>query len=99
MNVQINAVNFNADKKLEEFAKQRVNKLVHFYDDIISSEVFLRVEKTTEVENKFAEIRLVIRGYDLFAKKQSKTFEEAIDLACEALRTQIKKHKEKIRGK
>jgi putative sigma-54 modulation protein len=99
MNVQINAVNFNADKKLEEFAKQRVNKLVHFYDDIISSEVFLRVEKTTEVENKFAEIRLVIRGHDLFAKKQSKTFEEAIDLACEALRTQIKKHKEKIRGK
>jgi putative sigma-54 modulation protein len=40
----------------------------------------------------------MVRGNDLFAKKQCKTFEEAIDSSVEALRKQIKKYKEKLRG-
>ena len=35
------------------------------------------------------------KGHEFFAKKQCETFEEATDLACEALRTQVKKFKEK----
>ena len=36
---------------------------------------------------------------DLFVKKQSKTFEESVDLACEALRKQLIKKKEKVKAK
>jgi len=43
-----------------------------------------------------AEIKLSVPGNDIFAKKQCKTFEEATDLAVEALRRQLKKHKEKL---
>jgi putative sigma-54 modulation protein len=46
-----------------------------------------------------AEISLNVPGSDLFAKKQAKTFEEAVDLACEALRKQLIKKKEKVRAK
>ena len=45
--------------------------------------------------NKVAEIRMHGKGHEFFAKKQCETFEEATDLACEALRTQVKKFKEK----
>ena len=37
----------------------------------------------------------VFPGKELFAKKQCKSFEEATDLACEALRKQVTKHKQK----
>ena len=42
-----------------------------------------------------AEIKINAKGQELFSKKQSLSFEESIDLACEALKTQIKKYKEK----
>ena len=74
----------------------KVNKLQLFFDNIIASEVFLRVDKDQEKENKLAEIKILIPGKELFAKKQCKTFEEATDLAVEALRRQVRKHKGKL---
>ena len=97
MNIMVNSVRFDADKKLIDFANQKVKKLGQFYDEIIGAEVFLRLENTQELENKIAEVKLIIPGNDLFAKKQCKTFEEAIDLSVDALRRQIDKHKEKIK--
>lgn len=99
MNVQINAVKFKADKKLEDFIQSKVNKLTQFYDGVIGSEVTLKVDASEKPENKVTEIRLKIPGNDLFAKKQTDSFEESTDIAVEALRRQLKKHKEKIRGK
>lgn len=98
MDIKINSVHFDADKKLLKFVNDKINKLVKFYESIIGAEVFLRLENTQEMENKVAEIKIIISGNDLFAKKQSKTFEEAIDNAVEALRQQIIKHKDKIKG-
>ncbi|MBL4903270.1 MAG: HPF/RaiA family ribosome-associated protein [Desulfocapsa sp.] len=37
-------------------------------------------------------------GKELFAKRQCKSFEEAIDTALEAIKRQMKKHKEKQRA-
>ena len=41
------------------------------------------------------DIRLVVRGNDLFASKQADTFEEAVMLTIDALKTQISRNKEK----
>ncbi len=98
MNVKINSVHFKADKKLEAFIKDKLQKMPTVYDGVIGSEVMLKLENTETRDNKIVEIRLIIRGYDLFAKKQAKTFEEAADTAMEALRRQLVKHKEKVRG-
>lgn len=97
MDIKIHSVRFDADIKLINFIKSKVSKLVQFNDDIIAAEVFLRLENSQDMENKIAEIKLDIPGNNLFAKKQSKTFEEATDLAVEALRRQVKKKKEKLR--
>jgi putative sigma-54 modulation protein len=98
MNVKIHSVKFDADSKLLNFIDEKVNKLEVFYDDILSAEVFLRLEKDTqERENKIVEIKLDIPKNPLFSKKQCKTFEEATDQTVDALRKQLIKHKEKIR--
>lgn len=98
MNVRINAVRFDADTKLVQFIEKKVNKLARYFDDIINAEVFLKVENTAELENKVVEIKLDIPGSDLFASKQSKSFEESTDIVVDALKQQILKHKDKLRG-
>lgn len=98
MNTKIQSLHFDADKKLLEFIQERVDKLTHYHDGIISSDVILRIDKSDGVDNKVAEIRIHIPGNDLFAKKQCKTFEEAVDTSIDALKIQVKKRKEKIKG-
>jgi putative sigma-54 modulation protein len=98
MNIKIQSVHFDADKKLLDFTSEKVNKLEKFYEGIVSAEVTLRLEKDQDMENKVAEIRLEIPGYDSFAKKQAKSFEEAIDECADALKKQLTKQKEKMRG-
>ena len=98
MKVNINAVHFKTDKKLDSFITEKVEKLSDMYDGIIGSEVTLRVNNGEDHDNKITEIRLLVPGNDLFAKKQSKSFEEATDIAVDALRKQLVRHKEKQRG-
>jgi putative sigma-54 modulation protein len=100
MEIIINSVHFAADKKLMDFVNKKVNKLDTFYDGIINAEVTLKLLKPETTRNKMAEIKLSIpaNGY-LFAKKQADTFEEATDLAIDALRKQLEKFKEKLKGK
>lgn len=98
MKVNITSLHFKTDKKLELYIKEKVEKLHGLYDGLIGSDVTLRVEKNEKEGNKIAEIRLQIPGNDLFAKKQSKTFEQSTDGAVEALRKQLVKFKEKQKG-
>ena len=98
MTINIQSVHFYADKKLLGFVNEKVSKLNTFYDGIINSEIILRLDKSSTSENKIAEIKMHGKGQEFFAKKQCATFEEATDLACEALKTQVKKYKEKING-
>lgn len=98
MKLKVQSIHFDADKKLIAFIEERVDKLIRFYEDIIDGEVFLKLDKSQSQENKITEIKLNTKGKLLFAKEQSKSFEESTDTAVEALRKQIMKHKEKMRG-
>jgi len=98
MNIRIKAVKFDADSKLEDFIQKKVSKLGRFFDDIITAEVFLKLENTPDLENKVVEVKLDVPGSDLFARKQTRSFEESTDEVVDALKQQILKHKEKQRG-
>lgn len=97
VNLKISSVHFDADKKLLEFVKERVDKLGNYYDKIIDGDVILKIDNNSTGENKIAEIKLSVPGNEIFAKKQCKSFEEATDTALLALKRQLKKHKDKIR--
>lgn len=93
MDVKVQSVNFTADQKLLSFVNDKVGKLATFTNSIVSSEVFLRLDQSSEKENKIAEVKLQIPGKELFAKKQCKSFEEATDLAVSALKKQVERNK------
>jgi putative sigma-54 modulation protein len=97
MKVNTQSVNFNADEKLIDFIQKRMDKLDQFYDKVIQSDVFLKVENTSEKENKIFEARLSVPGDTIIVKKQCKSFEECTDLAVSSLERQLKKRKEKLR--
>jgi len=100
MNIQIHSVKFDADRKLLDFVNQKISKLSRYSNDIIAIEVFLRLDNDQDQENKLVEIKVDYPpGAPLFAKKQSKTFEEATDNVIDALKKQITRQKEKMRGK
>ncbi|MEI6124588.1 MAG: ribosome-associated translation inhibitor RaiA [Bacteroidota bacterium] len=98
MKVNITSVHFKTDQKLEDYINEKVEKLSGIFEGLLTSEVTLKIDKNEKEGNKVTEIRLVIPGYDLFAKKQSKSFEHATDIAVEALRKQLVKHKGKVKG-
>ena len=91
MKVQIHSIHFDADKALLAFLEAKIQKLTTFNDSIISGDVFLRIEKSNERENKLVEIKLHLPGKELFAKRNSTTFESAANEVTEALRRQILK--------
>ena len=98
MKIRVQSIHFTADVKLLDFIQKKADKLDQFFDQIISGDVYLRLEKTEDEANKITEIKLAIPGNDLFAKEQCKSFEEATDKAVESLRRQLEKHKEKVRS-
>jgi len=99
MNITVQSIHFDADKKLINFIQRKVDKLDQFYDQFIGGECYLRLENVEHEANKVTEFKMNIPGNQLFAKGQAKSFEEATDLAIESLRRQINKHKTKTRTK
>jgi len=95
MNIKIHSLRFDADIKLINFVESKVGKLDQYYNNIIGAEVNLRIDNSESEGNKVADIKVLIPGNDLFSKRQAKSFEEATDLAIEALKKQLKKTKEK----
>ncbi len=91
MDIQIHSIHFDADRGLLDFIKSKLNKLITFNNEIISADVFLRIEKNDERENKLVDIKLHVPGKELFAKKHASSFEAAVDEVTEALRRQVVK--------
>lgn len=97
MNVQIQTVRFDADQKLVDHIQKKLEKLKTFHDKITGVEVYLKLDSLSEkVRDKVAEIRVSIPKHSLFAKSESKIFEESFDNAFASLVEQIKRQKQKM---
>ncbi len=97
MDIKINAVGFSASAQLEDFIQKKLAKLEKYNDAILGVEVALKLEKDDNLENKVAEVNVSIKGQDVFAKKNAKKFEEAIDELYDVIKRQLVKIKEKER--
>ena len=84
MDIQIHSIHFDADKDLLAFIKSKLNKLITFNNSIISADVFLKIEKNNEMENKLVDIKIQVPGKELFAKRHATSFEAAVDKVTEA---------------
>ena len=94
MNVKIQSVKFDADKRLVDFIQAKMDKMDRFVE---RAQVTLRIDKDDEQGNKVAIVKIDVAGDELLAERRCKTFEEAIDLCLDAIKKQIDKYKEKRR--
>ena len=62
MNVQIQAVKFDADRKLIEFVEAKMAKLDRFIERATGADVILKLDKDNEKGNKVAIIRIEVPG-------------------------------------
>lgn len=97
MKIYVHSAGFTAGKSEIDFAEQKVTKLLRFEEDIQDADVTLRIDNSS-AERYVAEIRLVVKGDELFASKSGDSIQEAIDESVDALRGQLLKRKGKIRG-
>jgi putative sigma-54 modulation protein len=96
MKVHIQSVHFDADRKLIEYVKRKLEKLSGFTDRIIQVNVYLKLDNVVHyIKDKVAEIRVHIPRHSFFVKSTSKSFEQSFDDAFNSLVIQIKKNKEK----
>lgn len=89
MQIIIQSPHVSPTEALTKFVKNKIGKLSHMYDRIKSAEVFLKIEKSDSADDKVCEIRLSIPGNDLFVKKQSHTFQDAVTKVVDALHGEI----------
>jgi putative sigma-54 modulation protein len=97
MNTVINSVGFVADVKLKDLLNKKMEKLITFNDEIISKEVYLKLDSNQSVKDKVIELKVHVPGKTLFVSESTKSFEESLDQALEVMIRQIKKEKEKAR--
>lgn len=99
MEIKIQAVRFDATEKLQAFVEKKVEKLTKSFEDIQSAEVTLKVVKPATAMNKETSLEVIVPGNKLFVEKTCDTFEEGVDQCVDAMKVQLSKYKEKLRGK
>ena len=94
MNISITSRKFKARDSLKDFINSEVVSLERFYDDILSADVVLSYQNTSN-SIKSAEIILKIPGMILKAAEDSDDYKKSISSAVEKLSRQLKKIKTK----
>ena len=86
-----------ASETLENFAKEKLNKLADKYQMVIRADVFFKKENTTSDETgMICNIRLSLPGPRLFAEASHGNFRDSISESVNDLERQLRKRKEKM---
>ncbi|MCF0174309.1 MAG: ribosome-associated translation inhibitor RaiA [Bacteroidales bacterium] len=93
MEIKIQSVKFDADKRLVDFVNKKVERIAKFSEEITSVDVVL--ELLPDRENKCAKLKVHIPGNSLVVERHAKTFEDAITAAADTMKENIVRAKEK----
>ena len=89
MKIRIQSFSFHASDELIDLAESTLNKLSQYRDQIKEAQMTLTIDPSEPIEVKVCEVRLGLHGYDLFAREQCQSFEEAILKAGDALQQRL----------
>ena len=96
MEVRIQAIHFEISERLESFINKKIDKLVRRNENVVGADVNLTVIKPETAMNKEVILKIAVPQHeDVVATKVADSFEEAVDLALEAIDRQLEKLKQK----
>ena len=97
MNINFQAVHFDADEKLLALVENKVSKLQTFHDKITRVEVFLKLDNLVHtIKDKVVEIKVHIPKQDCFVKASTKSFELSFEQALDSVINQLKKKTDRV---
>lgn len=96
MEIRIQGIHFDVTEKLTAFINKKAEKLVRRFPAINYIDVNLSVIKPETAMNKEAVVKVIVpHQAEQVATKVADTFEEAVDVAIEAIERQLEKDKNK----
>jgi len=98
MNITIKSHHVNITGALKDYAHKKVEKILKFFDNIQDVIIELDIRDNSDEDSRqFAAGILHASQTVLRAEEASRDMYASIDLVCEKLAQQLKKHKEKLR--
>ncbi len=96
MEVRIQAIHFEIAERLTDFINKKIDRLVRRYPTLTKADVNLRLVKPETAMNKEAVLKFAApQTGEIVASKTADTFEEAFDVALEAVERRLEKCKNK----
>ncbi|GLR63183.1 ribosome hibernation promoting factor [Marinospirillum insulare] len=95
MQINITGHHVELTPALREFVENKFAKLERFFDQIISIQVTLTIDKLRQI----AESDIKIAGGDVHASSESEDMYASIDQLMDKLERQLIKHKEKTQAR
>ena len=96
MDVRIQAIHFEVSDRLVEFINKKADRIARRFPSIANVDVNLKVVKPETANNKEVIVKITCPTCgESVASKTADSFEEAYDLALEAIEHQLERQKEK----
>jgi putative sigma-54 modulation protein len=100
MQIEVKGRNTQVSEELREYVERRFTKVAKQVSELARLEVELKEEKNPAIADKVsAEATLVLKGVTLRAHDTASDLRHAINLCEEELSRQVKRHREKRRGR
>lgn len=95
MNIEITARHFDLTPELREYIEKEVGGLTRYFENIISSDVILDVEKYRQT----AEVKIQVYKEIITGKADSDDMYASIEKAMNKVKGQLKKYKGKLKDR
>jgi putative sigma-54 modulation protein len=100
MQIEVKGRNTPVNDELREYVERRFRKVANQVSELARLEIELKEEKNPAIaDNMVAEATLTLKGVTLRAKDQARDLRHAINLCEEELCRQVKRNREKRRGR
>jgi putative sigma-54 modulation protein len=100
MQIEVKGRNTPVNDELREYVERRFRKVAKQVSELARLEIELKEEKNPAIaDNMVAEATLTLKGVTLRAKDHARDLRHAINLCEEELSRQVKRNREKRRGR
>ena len=100
MQIEVKGRNTPVNDELREYVEKRFRKVANQVSEVARLELELRDERNPSIPHSMvAEATLVLKGVTLRARDSGRDLRQAINLCEEELGRQVKRHREKRRGR
>ena len=100
MQIEVKGRNVHVNDELRELVERKFRKVAAQVSDLARLEVELREERNPAIaEPRVAAVTLYLKGATLHAEGNSRELSHAIRLCSEELARQVKRHRDKKRGR